>query len=282
MRSRLSQLILIAIILTFSLSAGYARAGDPLVALAKQGDTAGVKAMIESDAYTSDRNNDNVQDALEALNDALTAASMNGHDDIVKILLKSPTRIDHRSTFINTSGRNSSELYEMYDHTPLTGASMNNHTSTVKILLKAGADINANGPEHSPSLLIASKEGHKKLVKVLIKAGADVNKSGDRYDQTPLIAASGGGRNDIVETLLSAGANINTRDRDGDTALFAASRNGHSDTVEILISAGADVNAKTNDGVTALSAAKKRDSRSSKAEDDRKDVIRLLIEAGAK
>jgi ankyrin repeat protein len=85
--------------------------------------------------------------------------------------------------------------------------------------------------------------------------------------------------NDIqkVNELIGKGADVNAKNRNGLTALECAVWNGHTELVKLLIAKGADVNEQLNNNETALSIARSRTPASS-----RDEIVKLLIQAGAK
>ena len=84
---------------------------------------------------------------------ALRHASLNGHYEIIKVLLKN----DKNKYYIN-------EIFVL--------ACINGNLKIVKYLLANGADIETN---NNSGLQWASHKGHFKLVKYLVDNGADIN-----------------------------------------------------------------------------------------------------------
>jgi len=75
--------------------------------------------------------------------------------------------------------------------------------------------------------------------------------------------------------LIKAGADINAKDEQGLTPLMHAievTRGINIDAIRLLVLAGADVNAIDKEGRTPLSFAMSQ---------DRQDIIRVLLDAGA-
>ena len=189
----------------------------------------------------------------EYYSNALYAASERGHEKVVQIL------IDARADVITQ---------DTYDHA-LHAASLKGHEKIVQILIDAGADVNAQDT-YDHALHAASLEGHEKVVQILIDAGADVNAQG-RYDNA-LYTASREGHEKIVQILIDAGAYVNAQGEYYGNALQAASEGGHKKVVQILIDAEADVNAQNECHDHALYAASK---------EGHEKVVQILIDAGA-
>jgi hypothetical protein len=121
---------------------------------------------------------------------ALQAASVEGHEKVVQMLLNA-------GADINAQGGH-------YGNT-LQAASYEDHDKVVQMLLNAGADVNAQGGYFKNALYAASTWGHDKVVQMLLDAGAEVNVQGGRYDNA-LQAASDRGHEKVVQMLIDAGA----------------------------------------------------------------------------
>jgi ankyrin repeat protein len=210
-------------------------------------------------------------------------ASINGHSDVVDVLLSSP-RLGFSDQNINAS---------------LFTAAENGHLEVVQRLLKAQAEVMATGMGLSTPLHVAAKNGHDAVVKVLLDAKADANKL-ESEGKSPLHLASEHGRMGVVELLLSAGANVALKDNWGYTALHMAvqgtflyawkmphipgeeqqSRNilelgwaicqDRPRIVKLLLSAGATLEARTRDGDSPLHCSARRGWR---------EVVNTLLEA---
>jgi ankyrin repeat protein len=91
---------------------------------------------------------------------ALYAASKEGHEEIVRLLLT-------RNADVNKGG---------YDRTALDAASFGGHENIVRLLLANGAEIEL---EYERSALVwASAGGHQEIVSLLLNKGADINAQG--------------------------------------------------------------------------------------------------------
>ncbi|KAF2124635.1 hypothetical protein P153DRAFT_325872, partial [Dothidotthia symphoricarpi CBS 119687] len=123
---------------------------------------------------------------------ALQAASAEGHEQVVKMLLNKGTNVN-----VNAQGGRYSNA--------LQAASIEGHKQVVKMLLNKGANVNVNvqGGYYSTALHAASAEGYEQVVKMLLDIGANVNAQGGHFGNA-LQAASYRGYEQVVKILLDA------------------------------------------------------------------------------
>ncbi|RAR13708.1 ankyrin repeat-containing protein [Stemphylium lycopersici] len=123
-------------------------------------------------------------------NTPLYKTSLNGHLDIVQLLLDADADVNAQGGYYGNA---------------LQAASWEGHEQIVKILLNEGAKVNAQGGEYGNALQAASLRGHEQIVKILLNEGAEVNAQGGQYGNA-LQAASLRGHEQVVKVLLDAGA----------------------------------------------------------------------------
>ena len=191
-------------------------------------------------------------------NTPLVWAALNGHEEVVKILLElddvNPDKPD-------INGRS-----------PLCGAAENGHEGVVKILLERD-DVNPDKPDFlgRTPLFCAAKNGHEAVVKILLELD-DVNPDKPDIDgRSPLCGAAEKGRDRVVRILLGReDVDPNKPDNDGGTPLFYAAENGHEGVVKILLGRD-DVNPNKPDRYarTPLWYA---------AENGHEEVVKILLE----
>ncbi|KAB5536158.1 hypothetical protein GE09DRAFT_1176634 [Coniochaeta sp. 2T2.1] len=164
---------------------------------------------------------------------ALQAASAEGHNDIVEMLLDMGADVNAQGGRYGTALQ--AAAAEGYKE---MAASTEGHKEIVEILLGRDASVNTQGGRYRTALQAASAYGHKEIVEILLDEGADVHAQGGRY-RTALQAASAEGHKEIVEILLDKGADVHAQGGRYRTALQAASAEGHKEIVEILLGNGA-------------------------------------------
>lgn len=158
---------------------------------------------------------------------ALQAASRNGHQGVVQILLD-------RGADVNAVGGE----YE----TALHAASAHGHVTVVQMLLDWGADINAYDGVFGDPLEVACLRSKKEVVQMLLSRDAQLEDEGGQYGNA-LEATSRTGNEEMVQLLLDNGADVNAYSGGYCNALSNAAIRGHQRIVEILLDHGADPNA---------------------------------------
>lgn len=208
----------------------------------------------------------------------LAAAAVNGHVEIVNLLLHKGAQTD--STGMDRGWRMSA----------LTLAADRGHLEVVKTLLGKKADANltsfdvaANKSTGRTALMEAVYSGHAEVVRAVVEGGANPNDRFPGARKRPLL--SGAVQSPaVLKVLLDKGANVNATDEDGATALIAASYFGCADSVALLLQRGARVSAKNQQGYTALQIATMlRDQEKVEAKvPEREKVVELLSVGGFK
>jgi ankyrin repeat protein len=254
---------LLAMVIVGASTRGHAAGEPPLIAAARDGNLASVRALLAQRA-----------DANAAAPDGSTAllwATHHSDSDMARALIAAGAKVDTANRF---------------GVTPLLQASRSGDARLIDLLLKARASVSLAHPDGETALIAASRAGRLDAVKLLLEAGAAVNAADTLQDQTALMWAAAEGHGDIVSALLAAGADPNRGARvtaikkrehadhptGGLTALMFAVRNGHADIARTLIQAGADVNAVNGDGATATIIA---------IVNDRFDQAKELLDRGA-
>ncbi len=180
-------------------------------------------------------------------NTALYLATVEGHEDIVRLLLAAGAEIEAQ----NRRGLR-----------PLHMAALNGYDTLVELFIDKGAEVNIkdNEDEDTP-LHLAAKRGRTNAIKLLLANGAK-STTKNRLGLTPLALAQQEheATPEIIKLLQPT----------GDTLLHIATEKGDVELVQQLLNKpSTKVNAKNRNGDTALHRAKS------------KKIAELLIDYGA-
>ena len=252
-------------------AASPASATDDVIAAARAGDVAAVRALVADGADVDARQGDGAT--------ALHWAAHRGDLTLAEALLAAGADVDAANAL---------------DATPLWLASQNGDALLVARLLAAGADANVSLKMGETPLMSAARSGDVDTVRLLLAAGADVNPAERERGQTALMWAAAQGHAEIARVLAAAGADLHARSRvwrqlentagntnpignfrmahGGSTALLFVARNGDFDTARALLEAGADANDTAAAGTSALVIA---------AHSGHGALAALLLERGA-
>ena len=198
--------------------AATAATGADLVSAAEAGDSAAVRAQLNSGA-----------DANAADLDGTTAlhwAAHLGDANMAEALVTAGAAVNARNA---------------YGVRPISLACSSGSGRLVKLLLEAGAEAGAVRSGGETALMTAARTGNLDAVEALLDHGADPNAT-ERNAQTALMWASAEGHEPVVRALIAAGADLKATLDSGFNALFFAVREGRADVVRTLLSAGYDVN----------------------------------------
>ena len=229
-------------------------------------ETGGVEKWIDDlPSLAGDHNEDRLKNLLIDLkldvntepSELLRKAAMLGSEELVSLLL-------HQGLDVDILGSDGT--------TPLLWAVRGAHTDVAKCLLKQGANISATDVDSRTAMHLAAAEGHVTVVKLLLQFGADVEAE-DVQGNTPLTEAVSRQYEDVVRVLVMAGAGLENQEELISNELICAADFGYATIVRMLLRAGANVNIRAKGcGSTPAHEA---------ARDQNRDVLRILIEAGA-
>lgn len=135
------------------------------------------------------------------------------------------------------NSKDSANLPDRLQWTPLHYASLYGSPAAVLYLLQAGADSNALSQQGDSPLIYGSWS--LAITKLLVEHGANVNVAGKKGETALISAASSGNNLDTVRFLVDHGADLKAVNGLGMNALSVAARNSNVATLEYLISKGA-------------------------------------------
>jgi len=195
------------------------------------------------------------------LDEYLSTACQQGHEKIVKLLLR-------LGADINT--------VKFLRLTPLYISIQNEHIDVVRTLLECEADVTIGSglnQSNTPPIGIAASKSLK-LVKLLVDKRADINATNTK-GTTPLYFAVQEQKVDIVRFLLEIGARVDIirfQHKEKYSVMTMAAETGNTEIIYLLIKGGANVNHVCGNGMTALHYAVKHDHVS---------AAQLFLENGA-
>ena len=222
----------------------------------------------------------------------LTIAAIEGHTEIVKLLLKIDT-IDvdyagsgHRTPLSYAAHHGHVEVVKLLldtnkvnvNHqdfrgwTPLFHAAKRGHIDVVK-LLQGTATLDktvVNDVDRRTALSVAAEYGHEAVVGSLLQISHEKVALKDLLGLTPFCYAAQGGHTGIMQLLSDTGKiDPNSKDNRGQTALHLAVSTSQAEAAHVLLrTSKVDVNAKDTHGSTPLHLA---------VQERRKRMIQILL-----
>lgn len=173
---------------------------------------------------------------------ALHAACLNGHTDVVKLLLD--------------AGLNA-EYEHMNKNRPIHAAAMGGSLEVVTLLTERGADLNQRNKFGCTPLHIAVYKGHINVVMLLLDLDCHPSLQGADGD-TPMHIAIMMLNVEIVRLLFERNANLCLANKDGCTLLHYAAIRDNQSIISLLLESlpcKSLVDEKKDDGFTALHMA---------------------------
>lgn len=173
---------------------------------------------------------------------ALQAASQNGHEDTVRVLIRFDVDL---------------EAEDKDGDRAIHHAAFGDEAAVVEQLVRAGSDMNARNKRRQSPLHVAVNKGHTGVVKSLLALECHPSLQ-DTEGDTPLHDAISKKRDDMVTMLLESNADVTVANNNGFNALHHAALRGNPSAMRILLTKLPRpwiVNEKKDDGYTALHLA---------------------------
>jgi len=223
-----------------------------------------------------------------SLDEMLSLACRQGKLDIVKLLIQSGAKVNHRNKAGNTplleacsqshvlvarflleNGAKIDAPTETTLDSPLTWACTLGNTEVVEELLKQNADVEHRTKDGCTALMFACLAGHVKVAEKLLDSKAEINVESDSNKDSPLTFACWKGHSEVVDLLLNRNANIEHRTKEGFSPLMFAALGGHTVVATKLLKKNAQVNVPSgsNNDIPLTSACWK----------GHHDVVELLL-----
>lgn len=156
----------------------------------------------------------------ETKRNALIEASVQGHSEIVDLLL------DHRCLLQHLDSQHMGALHH---------AAQMGHLLVAKALLDRGAAVDIQTWNGLTPLYLASRAAHANMVMLLLQRQANVN-ARDASQQTALHVAASRGFPNVCNSLLDYGAQSESRDSKSKTPMQLAIVAEHREVVDLLLS----------------------------------------------
>jgi len=170
---------------------------------------------------------------------ALSAASSNGHAEVVRLLLEAGANVNHKSRL---------------GETPLHYAVSNNREDIVHIIMEFRPNLHHQDNVGDTALNSFNSEGEVpiSMIRMLINGGSDIEtRSNSR--ETPLCRAVRFEKPELVKYLISRKANLNAKGTKFGGPLHVACRWNNFEIAETLVKAGADGKSQLLGGLFFLS-----------------------------
>lgn len=148
---------------------------------------------------------------------ALVYAAVNGHAEVLKILLDRGLELDE----------------EAGDWKGLMFAVTYRNHQTAEMLLKAGANINIRDEDKKTPLMRAAKNSDVKMVEMLLRYNPELDVQ-DKDGLTALMYAASKAKHENVEQLLNAGANPTMTNNNDSSALDIAKEKNRKKMVALF------------------------------------------------
>jgi len=170
---------------------------------------------------------------------ALHAAAMNGHTEVIRVLVALGCSVNAR---------------DQYGQPALHFAAWQGHVEAVRVLAELKCCINLTDLKGQTALHKAAWYGQRDVITTLTALESSLHTCDDK-GRTALHYAARHGHTDAVKQLVALGCSVHATNGKGQSALHYAARYGLMDIINALVSLGCPVGAVDKKGKTALHLA---------------------------
>ena len=196
-------------------------------------------------------------DAEKSSISAMTAASLKGHKQIIRLLLKNGASVSYHDGLPS-------------DSIPLHQAIKNGHVELAALLLDFGANIQTRDQLNRTALFETLGTPDIRGAALLLKNGIDIS-CRDSMGNTVLHEAARRGSVEHALRFVDRGVDVTMPNEEGLTPLHLAARHGHLEATDLLLQKGATIKDANDNGQTSLHLA---------AQYGHPEVAALLLEKG--
>lgn len=187
----------------------------PLFSAASKGCLEIARLLLDAGATTTIN-----QGNHESGRTAFHEGALNGHIDIVQLLLEQGVDINRRTKKGSTA---------------LIYAAAGGHVNILRFLLEQGVDIDQRNDIGWNALNLSAKKGHRDVVDLLLEKGAQINFIEMESNRgSALMQAARYGHADIVRLLLEKGAHVEIKNRRRRDAIYYARKKNQAIIVQML------------------------------------------------
>ncbi|XP_068223134.1 uncharacterized protein [Palaemon carinicauda] len=209
--------------------------GESLRLASAKGDIVKVQALL--------REGVNVNHTDEYGYTALQRAASEGHLEIVRLLIKQKTNVDHQD--------------DQHGNTALHEAAWKGYSQTAEALVRAKANVYIKNKGGFAPLHLACQNSHNQTSRILLLAGCKPDIK-NNYGDTPLHTAARYGHAGVSRILISGKANVNEVNKNNDTALHIAVAMNRKKLTKILLESAANQKIRNKQNETPTDIANRK------------------------
>jgi Fem-1 family protein b len=190
----------------------------------------------------------------------LMIACLNGHEDIIRMLLcRFKPDLEVPNNILLENANKTRQM--LFNVSTLWAAAANNNFEIVKLLVEHGANVNHTTKTNSTPIRGACYNGNVDMARYLIKNGADIRIAKENNETNLILSVCHEHTNMVIYLVDELKCDVNQHSNDGRSSLYDAVIVGSLELVEFLLNHGARNFRATCDQMSPLMwAAEKRRS----------------------